>query len=105
MKKILLLTLFVLTSVISFSQFKVTKDTTGVDTTRGKGLFYKPKKKTSPFSADFGVASTNLWRGTDVGKQTGIMLIADPGRPKSAVVTSVRRGIIGERHDKSAPWI
>jgi hypothetical protein len=77
MKKILLLTLFVLTSVISFSQFKVTKDTTGVDTTRGKGLFYKPKKKTSPFSADFGVASTNLWRGTDVGKQTGIMLIAE----------------------------
>lgn len=40
------------------------------DTTKTKGLFFKPIKKESPFSYELGLATTNLWRGVDVGRQT-----------------------------------
>ena len=63
-----------LVSLVGVAQFPITKDTALVDTTRGKGIFYKPKKKQSPFYGDFGVGSTNIWRGVDVGKQTGIVV-------------------------------
>ena len=63
-----------LVSLAGMSQITLTKDTAFVDTTRGKGFFYKPKKKQSPFYGDFGVGSTNLWRGVDVGKQTGVVV-------------------------------
>ena len=63
-----------LVSLAGMSQITLTKDTALVDTTRGKGFFYKPKKKQSPFYGDFGVGSTNLWRGVDVGQQTGVVV-------------------------------
>jgi hypothetical protein len=74
MKKILILFMLTLVSLAGMSQITLTKDTAFVDTTRGKGFFYKPKKKQSPFYGDFGLASTNLWRGVDVGKQTGVVV-------------------------------
>jgi hypothetical protein len=74
MKKILILFMLTLVSLAGISQITLTKDTALVDTTRGKGFFYKPKKKQSPFYGDFGVGSTNLWRGVDVGKQTGVVV-------------------------------
>jgi hypothetical protein len=78
MKKILILTILFLSSLATFSQVKfLTKDTAFVDTTRGKGIFYKPKKKQSPFTAEFGLGSANIWRGVDVGKQTGVYLDAE----------------------------
>lgn len=74
MKKFLILFLLTFVSLVGISQITLTKDTAFVDTTRGKGFFYKPKKKQSPFYGDFGLASTNLWRGVDVGKQTGVVV-------------------------------
>ena len=74
MKKILILFMLSLVSLVSVAQFTISKDTALVDTTRGKGFFYKPKKKQSPFYGDFGLASTNLWRGVDVGRQTGVVV-------------------------------
>lgn len=66
MKKIILL-LF-LTPLISFSQS---------DTTQHKGLFYKPTLRESPFSTEVGVATTNLWRGVDISKQTVVKIDAE----------------------------
>lgn len=80
MKKVLILTILFLTSFasISFSQMNIlSKDTAFTDTTRGKGVFYKPKKRQSPFVAEFGLGSSNIWRGVDVGKQTGVVLDAE----------------------------
>jgi hypothetical protein len=74
MKKFLILFMLTLVSLVGVAQFTLTKDTAFVDTTRGKGFFYKPKKKQSPFYGDFGLASTNIWRGVDVGKQTGVVV-------------------------------
>ena len=74
MKKFLILFLLSVVSFVGISQITLTKDTAFVDTTRGKGFFYKPKKKQSPFYGDFGLSSTNLWRGVDVGKQTGVVV-------------------------------
>jgi len=74
MKKFLILFMLTLVSLVGAAQFTLTKDTAFVDTTRGKGFFYKPKKKQSPFYGDFGLASTNIWRGVDVGKQTGVVV-------------------------------
>jgi len=47
------------------------------DTTERKGLFYKPTKKESPFSTEVGVATTNLWRGVDISKQTAVKIDAE----------------------------
>jgi hypothetical protein len=38
------------------------------------GIFYKPAKKETPFSVEFGLATTNLWRGVDVGRQTCVKI-------------------------------
>ena len=45
MKKFLILLMLSLVSLVGMAQFTITKDTALVDTTRGKGFFYKPKKK------------------------------------------------------------
>ncbi len=60
MKKVLILTILFLTSFasISFSQMNIlSKDTAFADSSRGKGVFYKPKKRQSPFIAEFGLGS------------------------------------------------
>ena len=49
MKKLFILFMLTLVSLAGMSQITLTKDTALVDTTRGKGFFYKPKKKQSPF--------------------------------------------------------
>ena len=96
-----------LVSLAGMSQITLTKDTALVDTTRGKGFFYKPKKKQSPFYGDFGVGSTNLWRGVDVGKQTGVVVDMDyePWTTlgfKSYVVANQYRPGIGNQMISSA---
>ena len=69
MKKLLFLFLLgVLTTLTSFSQ---------ADTVKTKGLFFRPAKKESPFTSDFGLSTSNLWRGVDVGKQPVIKMTAD----------------------------
>ena len=70
MKKTILFILTMLVSLFMVGQTAV------VDTTE-KGLFYKPKKKQSPFTSGFGLATSNLWRGVDVGKQPVIKMEAD----------------------------
>jgi hypothetical protein len=47
------------------------------DTTKTNGLFYRPAKKQSPFTSEYGISTSNLWRGMDVGKQPVIKMIAD----------------------------
>jgi len=47
------------------------------DTTKTTGLFYKPVKKQSPFTSEYGISTSNLWRGIDVGKQPTIRMIGD----------------------------
>jgi hypothetical protein len=68
MKKVTLLLLLGLSSILGFTQ---------TDTTQYKGLFYKPTKKESPFSTEVGVATTNLWRGVDISKQTAVKVDAE----------------------------
>jgi len=69
MKKLLFLFLLgILTTITSFSQ---------ADTVKTKGLFFRPVKKQSPFTSDFGLSTSNLWRGVDVGKQPVIKMVAD----------------------------
>lgn len=68
MKKVTLLLVLVFNTLLGFSQ---------VDTTERKGLFYKPAKKESPFSTEVGVATTNLWRGVDISKQTVVKIDAE----------------------------
>lgn len=109
MKKFLMLLTLTLISFIGSSQITLSKDTAFADTTRGKGIFYKPKRKQSPFVSEFGLASTNLWRGVDVGKQTGIFLDAEyePCRwttfgVKSYVVANQYRPGIGNQIVTSA---
>lgn len=70
MKKTILIFLSILTSLVMIGQSAV------VDSTQ-KGLFYKPKKKQSPFTSEFGLGTSNLWRGVDVGKQPVIRMEAD----------------------------
>jgi hypothetical protein len=50
---------------------------TSIADTTEKGLFFKPKKKQSPFTSEFGLSTSNLWRGMDVGKQPVIKMEAD----------------------------
>ena len=71
MKKLLLILTVVFTSLLSFAQTAIT------DTTESTGIFYKPKKKQSPFTSEYGMATSNLWRGMDVGKQLIIKMEAD----------------------------
>ena len=71
MKKIILFIFTLMMSVCSFAQ------QASQDTTKTGGLFYKPAKKQSPFTSEFGIATSNLWRGVDVGKQPVIKMIAD----------------------------
>jgi hypothetical protein len=68
MKRVTLLLLFTCFTIICSSQ---------IDTTKHKGLFYKPAKKESPFSTEVGVATTNLWRGVDISKQTVVKIDAE----------------------------
>lgn len=68
MKKVTLLLLLVLSTMLGSAQ---------ADTTKHKGLFYKPTKKESPFSTEVGVATTNLWRGVDISKQTAVKVDAE----------------------------
>jgi hypothetical protein len=68
MKKVFLLLTVVCMSLFGFSQ---------TDTTKTKGLFYRPAKKESPFTSEYGVSTSNLWRGMDVGKQPVVKMIAD----------------------------
>jgi hypothetical protein len=69
--QILFLTLMIM------SLFTMAQTSVPVDTTKTGGLFYKPAKKQSPFTSEFGIATSNLWRGVDVGKQPVIKMIAD----------------------------
>jgi hypothetical protein len=68
MKKVFLLLTVVCLSLFGFSQ---------TDTTKTNGLFYRPAKKQSPFTSEYGISTSNLWRGMDVGKQPVIKMIAD----------------------------
>jgi hypothetical protein len=68
MKKVTLLLVLVFSTLLGFSQ---------TDTTKTKGLFFKPAKKESPFSTEVGVATTNLWRGVDISKQTAVKVDAE----------------------------
>lgn len=69
MKKVtLLLLLLALSTMLGSAQ---------TDTTKHKGLFFKPTKKESPFSTEVGVATTNLWRGVDISKQTAVKVDAE----------------------------
>lgn len=67
-KSLFLFLLGILTTLTSFSQ---------ADTVKTKGLFFRPAKKQSPFTSDFGLSTSNLWRGVDVGKQPVIKMVAD----------------------------
>jgi hypothetical protein len=68
MKKVFLLLTVVCLSLLGLSQ---------TDTTKTNGLFYRPAKKQSPFTSEYGISTSNLWRGVDVGKQPVIKMIAD----------------------------
>jgi hypothetical protein len=68
MKKVVLLSLLALSTILGSAQ---------VDTTKHKGLFYKPAPKESPFSTEVGVATTNFWRGVDISKQTAVKVDAE----------------------------
>ena len=70
MKKQILFLTFLFVSLFTFAQ-------TAINDTTKTGLFYKPAKKQSPFTSDYGIATSNLWRGVDVGKQPVIKMIAD----------------------------
>ncbi len=69
-KQILFLTLMMFVSIFAIGQTSI------ADTTE-QGLFFKPKKKQSPFTSEYGMATSNLWRGMDVGKQPVIKMEAD----------------------------
>jgi len=70
MKRVLLFLCMLTTGIVSNAQSDTSK-------TKPIGLFYKPAKKESPFSAEFGLATTNLWRGVDVGRQTCVRIEAE----------------------------
>jgi len=70
-------TLFVVAlSFLSLSSFAQTKAETQ-DTVQTKGLFYRPVRKASPFMSQFALASTNFWRGVDIGRQACAKLQAE----------------------------
>lgn len=67
-KKALLLVIFIALLIFG-AVFAMHGQSTPTDTTKTKSLFYKPAKHESPFTSQFAVASSNFWRGVDVGKQ------------------------------------
>jgi len=70
MRKLLLFLCLLAISLVSIAQ----SDTTKIAET---GLFYKPAKKETPFGVEFGLTTTNLWRGVDVGRQTCVKIEAE----------------------------
>jgi hypothetical protein len=67
--------LFLFLCLLAFSVASIAQaETAQVDTIKMHGLFYKPAKKETPFSVEFGLATTNLWRGVDVGRQVCVKI-------------------------------
>ena len=71
MRKFILLFLSMTLTLCSFSQKSIQ------DTTKTTGIFFKPTKKQSPFTSEYGISTSNIWRGIDVGKQPVVKMIAD----------------------------